>query len=352
MAGESGCAGVVRSDLPTLSQGAAQSALLDDELRAILEYASLAPSGHNAQPWEVRLASSRRLFVASVRERWLPAVDPSNRETLLSLGAFVENLVLAAGARSLEATVDVVATKPTDLVVLDVSLQAGKETPYPLGRLRSRKTLRTELATAPLDAPSLDTLTKAAGELVYAPRGHADCTYLDEVTIEANRQQAFRDPAQEELTSWVRWSNEEVRQKRDGLSLEALEVTGVVGWAARTFMNKRSLLSKSARERTVDTTRKQVAHSGGWLVLSSNDESVAALIDCGRRFQRMQLLMRELGIGAQPMSQALEEQPFRDNLVSRLGIRSPQLLLRVGRAKVYGEPVSVRRDVGSFVRFP
>jgi hypothetical protein len=170
------------------------------------------------------------------------------------------------------------------------------------------------------------------------------------VTIEANRQQAFRDPAQEELLSWIRWSNEEVRQNRDGLSLEALEVTGLTGWAARMFMSKQSLMSKSSRERGVRTTRKQVAHSGGWLTISSNDDSIASLVDCGRRFQRMLLQARELAVGVHPMSQALEEFPFRDSVTSRLAGRTPQFLLRVGRTDAQGDPVSVRRRVESFIR--
>jgi nitroreductase len=322
---------------------------LDDKLRAILEHASLAPSGHNAQPWEVRVLSARRFLVESVRERWLPAVDPANREVLLSLGAFVESAVIAAGAMSLAATVHVVATSPKDLIVADVALEDAPPSGYPLDRLRSRRVLRTKLATAPLDPHHVAMLTEAAGALRYVPRGDPTCAYLDEVTIDANRRQAFRDAAQRELCAWVRWTKAEARARRDGLSLEALEVKGLTGWVAQTFLDKELLLSPGSRAKTVDLTRSLVAHSGGWLVIASEDDRVPSIIDAGRRFQRMALLVRSMGIALHPMSQALEEEPLCREVPARLGIGVPQLLLRVGRCAAYPEPVSLRRPVDSFV---
>ena len=71
--------------------------LLGDEGIRILTYASLAPSGHNTQPWTVYVVDRAHWRIGTRRERWLPAVDPDNRETLLSIGSFLENLVLAAG---------------------------------------------------------------------------------------------------------------------------------------------------------------------------------------------------------------------------------------------------------------
>lgn len=67
------------------------SPFLYSEIRTILEYASLAPSSHNAQPWTVRVGDGE-LRVGSDQSRWLPGVDPPNRGLALSVGAFLKNL--------------------------------------------------------------------------------------------------------------------------------------------------------------------------------------------------------------------------------------------------------------------
>ena len=89
--------GAARSDFRSGLRTESPVAGLDPALGRILHYASLAPSGHNSQPWCVRLIDDRKMIIGADPERRLPAVDPNNREVMLSLGAFVENLSLAAG---------------------------------------------------------------------------------------------------------------------------------------------------------------------------------------------------------------------------------------------------------------
>src|SRR5262249_59581465 len=92
--------------------GSAPATLIAPELHGLLYYASLAPSGHNAQPWTVRL-DGRDIWVGTDSARWLPKVDPANREVMLSVGAFLENLITAAPAHGFVADYEVAGTQPT-----------------------------------------------------------------------------------------------------------------------------------------------------------------------------------------------------------------------------------------------
>jgi hypothetical protein len=78
-----------------------------DELVEVLYYASLAPSGHNAQPWYVKVVNEKTCIIGLDPLRRLPAVDPNNRESLLSIGAFAESLSLAAGAKGYDTDMEV-----------------------------------------------------------------------------------------------------------------------------------------------------------------------------------------------------------------------------------------------------
>src|SRR3712207_9052562 len=54
-----------------------------DRLRFVLNYAVLAPSGHNTQPWRFRLGE-RHVDLLADRTSSLPVVDPEDRALVLS----------------------------------------------------------------------------------------------------------------------------------------------------------------------------------------------------------------------------------------------------------------------------
>jgi len=67
---------------------------LDRQLRFALQYAALAPSNHNAQPWRF-LVNGDAVQILADRTRALPVVDPFDRELLISCGAALFNLRVA-----------------------------------------------------------------------------------------------------------------------------------------------------------------------------------------------------------------------------------------------------------------
>ena len=68
-------------------------------IRAIIEAATRAPSGHNSQPWQFAVAENH-ITISPDFSRRLPAVDPDDRELFISLDCTAENLSLAAGNRT------------------------------------------------------------------------------------------------------------------------------------------------------------------------------------------------------------------------------------------------------------
>ncbi|PKL16157.1 MAG: hypothetical protein CVV49_17625, partial [Spirochaetae bacterium HGW-Spirochaetae-5] len=77
--------------------------------RFLLRHASLAPSGHNTQPWRVKIVSDSEWIIGWDKTRSLPAVDPRNRELLLSIGTFCEALSIAAKSIGIECIKKVTA---------------------------------------------------------------------------------------------------------------------------------------------------------------------------------------------------------------------------------------------------
>ncbi len=348
----SACAGIRRSDLSGQPFSEPAPNQLDQVGNSILYYASLAPSGHNSQPWYVRILSQNEWIIGVDPDRRLPAVDPGNREVMLSIGAFVENLSIAAGTFGLEAEMEVIADDPFEPDVIKVTLRNSKPVDYPLQRITRRMTVKHGYLSNEIKKEDIRALSEhLKGRLFYFPRGtdHAAC--IEQGTIENYRIQVHRDEAQKEMVQWVRLSNQEAACRLDGLTVEGMEIRGFKGWFLRNFMNPGDFMKPSFRKQSVDQIDRLARQGGGWLVITSEGQTVFDSIDSGRRFERMVLTARERKIAIQPMTQYLEEKSGLKQIAAEHEQRVvPQFVLRIGYLNTYPDPVSLRRPVNWFIR--
>lgn len=355
------CSGLGRNDLPQFNSDKESIKDFEKDDMEILYLASLAPSGHNAQPWVVRILEPKHWVIGSNKKRWLPAVDPENREMLLGIGAFLENMVLAAGTFGYSVDVKIIAKNRTDADIADVRLRKDKVQEFAVEKIKKRRTVRGDFLDQEIKGDDLKYITKhdtrpclvqiQSPHSFYFPNNSPQGKYLQAGTIEANRTQAFRDPAQEELSDWIRWSNKDAKQYRNGLTPESMEIKGIAGFFVRSFYDRQSVLKKSFRDQTVDVAAKQVKTCAGWLVVTSSDSSVSALIEHGRVFQNMLLKIRDKMIAIHPMTQMLEEKPWKDQVAKELGVTGEvQWILRISYLKSYPDPVSLRMPVSWFVK--
>lgn len=333
---------------PSATDRATLHNLLSPEEERILAYASLAPSGHNAQPWTVHIVDRGHWRIGTDRQRWLPAVDPANRETTLSVGAFLENLIAAAGQFGYAVEYRVIAAAATEPQLLELRLRKASVVEYPLTRLETRRTTRSGYSSDRIKNDDLQRITGGSSDVFYVARDTAQARYVAEATIDANRKQAYRDPAQQELANWIRWSKKEQEQHRNGLTPSGMEITGVAGWYVSTFYNRGDVMKKDFRETGIKQVVERVAQGAGWLVLTG-PSSIAGLIDTGRKFERIWLALRERGIAIHPMTQILEETSRVEDVARALGIDGTlQFILRVSYVKRYPDPVSPRMPVAWF----
>jgi nitroreductase len=136
---------------------------LGPEEELILSLASLAPNGHNTQPWSVKAAAKDRWIVGVDPARRLPAVDPTDRETVISLGTFLENLVQGARALGREATVEVLSDRRDAPALYEVRLAPRPaEDGGAVTRIEARRTQRRGFRSDPIAAADRDALLAAA----------------------------------------------------------------------------------------------------------------------------------------------------------------------------------------------
>ena len=327
---------------------------LKPDEREILTLASLAPSGHNTQPWFVKYIEPYHWIIGNDRSRWLPAVDPTQRETILSIGAFLQNLEYAANNLGYSCEFNVLASTNQEENVVEVWLsKLGSIHLFDIQKIKNRRTVRSNYLGENLKKEDMNYLMKDESDaIIYFQNFSKEHKYLNEQTIEANKIQSYRDDAQGELANWIRFSSKDVEKYRDGLTMASMDIEGVSAWVLRNFYNKANVMTKDFRENGIKKIIKEVSGaSAGWLLLTSLDNSTNSLLETGKILQRLWLKVRDKNIAIHPITQIIEEPETNKNLNASLGITEPiQFLLRVGYLKDYPEAVSVRRAVDGFVR--
>lgn len=353
-----GTGGYLFSDKSNLSradikESDSKNQMLKPDEKEILYLASLAPSGHNTQPWFVQYLEPFHWIIGNDKSKWLPAVDPNQRETILSIGTFLQNLEYAAGSLGYVCSWNLLAATSQDERIMEVKLtgEASKNS-FDIEKMKNRRTVRNRYLTDVLKKEDLEFICGSdSGFFNYLPVTSKESQFLNEQTIEANRKQTYRDPAQQELADWIRFSSQDAENYRDGLTTASMEIEGLAGWIVRNFYDKESVMTKDFREKGLEKVKAQVSQSGGWILVTSKDNSVETLLETGRRLQRFLLKVREKNIAIHPMTQILEETSPKEIISQSVGIsENIQFILRTGYTKVYPPPVSLRRPVDWFLR--
>lgn len=346
-----GCEPANRANQPVSGAASTLIARVGTRLAEVLHLAALAPSAYNTQPWRVVIENRYHWRIGSARRRWLPATDPDNREMLLAIGAFLENLIVAARCWGYDVEYRVLAATPFEPDLLDIRLAPDTPLMQGIEAIRRRRTLRKEFQRREIRAADFHHLTQGLAGFSFHGCSTAQAKFLVEGTVEASRAQTARSAARSELAEWIHWSDEEAENYRSGLTPASLEMEGLAGWYVRTFYGRDDVLSESFCRTTVEHVAAKARHCGGWVVMTSDGDDVAALIEAGRRFERFFLRAHDKHIAVHPMSQLLEEQPWRSKVAAQLGVGGPvQFILRVGYREPYPRPVSLRLPLSAFVQ--
>ena len=339
-----------------LAAGEAERLGVPEPVAASLALASLAPSTHNTQPWKVRVISENEIAVLLDETRLLPAVDPDRREAFVSIGAFLENLVRGAGTQGLKAAVELTIEDPAKPGAARVKFEPAAVQPKPeiLEAILARNTFRGDLPSTPLPDETIRVLERTApSRWTFVPSGSPNGTWIREALGESNRVQASRDDAMEELASWIRFSPRAVERHKDGLTTAGMGLPALVRAFMALFFTEKSVTGPSFREAGIRRAREQAGSCAGFFVLASPDGSPRSAVQAGRDLEAFWLEAAAMGVAVHPMSQVLEESPWKDQIAARLGIGGTvQVVLRVGLAPTPPRPVSPRRPLGDFVERP
>ena len=310
----------------------------------MLRYAVLAPSSHNTQPWMFRVTETGVEVFADYSQR--PSIiDPDDRELVMSVGAAITNLRVAAAWFGFETAVTYQSRPEQSVPVATVSI---RETCLPDSKMvrlfpaiRRRHTNRSAFksaAIAPDAVAALCDVIDAYPETLHV-LGQQHHAAVSQLVAEADRQLMARPAIRAELAEHLRTSE---GREGDGLCTDAVRLNAplsVASWVVRN-MNLGDVQAERDRER--------IDNSAVMVVVTADDDR-ASLVQAGEILERFLLTVALNSLQYTFVNQPAEVPELRKRLQSlALTPRMPQLMVCVG---VASEPVrpAPRRPVNAVV---
>jgi len=296
----------------------------EEKLTFLLNYAVLAPSSHNSQPWKFNVTNESILVFAD-RSRGLQVADRDQRELYVSMGCALENLVIAAEHFGYNCSVSYFHG-PDDLVAT-VSLLAKSRPPSDsrlFYAITSRQTNRNPYeprAISQVDLETIKSLSSDADVSIFITRDSAIRKGFQDLVVQANGIQYSDANFKSELGHWL-----------------GQGVMGPTGLQAKMTQLAVVFLDVGPEQSKKDAELINSTPYLGFLSTTKND-SISSL-KAGRVLERFWLAATALGVSMHPMSQALEVGETKANLTKLLpassGMMQVQQAFRMGYAKPGG----------------
>ena len=293
---------------------------LKDKLAFLLNYAQLAPSSHNSQPWQFSVQDSEVHLYPDLNY-WLKVADPERRELYISLGCALENLLVAAEHFHLGYQVSFFSDRDGTEHFASVSFAEDRPTvnvrdPALFKAIQQRRTNRQPFQ--PRLIPKEELLQIKAAWL------EKDLHLHFIANIEQKRQLArMVKTADNTLFANPAYRNELAETLGEGAFGSRWPWSRLAQFVVHQF----NLGARIGKQNAQHLMSAPVL-----IVLSARSEDAINQIKIGQLYERIALTATKLGLSIQPLSQILEIPSHRQELATLLPDNGllPQHFFRLG----------------------
>jgi nitroreductase len=315
--------------------------------RALIGAAVLAPSEWNTQPWRFEVERASVRMVADPA-RLLPWSDPNSRGVTISLGAALENLLIAARAYGLRPTVDYLPHAGANGVVAEVIWASGdvRRDRALFAAIPGRRTNRREYDGRGIFPEQRAQLAAQVPEglSLHWMDDRPAIRSVAKLAHEAVRDQCEDARIAAEQFSWMRFGDE-ARRRGDGVPVDNLELGVVASWMAKRYFNPTSWYSRFGPENAAREARDGLRSAGALVLLCALKRDQVQWLMGGQAWERIALQASALGLAVQPVSAPIQVERHRALLLKSFEAtgEEPLMLARLGHAK--NPPATTRRNV-------
>lgn len=310
---------------------------------SIIEYASLAPSQHNTQPWKFSV-SGHYIKLHPDFSRELPVIDPDHHELYISMGCVLENFIIAANHFGYNANVmyDLYSEDENILIHLYETDTKQFEPLFPT--LEKRHVNRKGYNGIDVPVKDVGYLIKHSEEKDVSIKMISNPAEIQQITTlvkEACILQYKNPRFKEELLHWLRFNEKSALKTKDGLRSATLGFSDLSEEMGKLIFTKFATAKKEARR-----TERLIESSSALVLFTAKTNDKKNWVQLGRSFERFALLATAGNISHSHINMPCEEVQVRQQLKQLLHLTNeePLLLIRIGYA-VNETPATYRRPV-------
>lgn len=314
----------------------------EEKLGAILNYAILAPSIQNTQPWMFRIERNV-LDLYADGSRLLPVMDPDARELCISCGAALCNIRLALQYFGISNEISLLPDPQNSSWLARVLIGMRCDTDADLiplfHAIPKRHTNRQAYRPDPLPESLLEELRQdaeaEAAHLLLAT-DHVSRQSLADLVAQGDRIQWSNRHFRGELARWLRPNS---RPGHDGIPGSAEGLSGLASDIAPLVIRTFDLgKGRAAKDREI------ALYSPALALIATDGDSQVDWLRAGQALERVLLRAQSESVAASFLNQPVEVPTLRPKLMDFFGHTGfAQVLIRLGFADEV--PPTPRREV-------
>lgn len=321
-----------------------------DKLKFFINYAILAPSGHNTQPWLFDVYNNIIAMYAD-RTRALPVVDPEDRELTISCGAALSHLLLAIRHFGYDYNLRILPTvqgkedllaqviiENIDSQPVAFSLKQGKEESVEnllFESIAKRRTTRMRFLNRKVPESILSKLQSivvsdesSTDVWLHIAEESDERGMLAELVAQGDRIQMADKRFRRELSSWFHPNRSHSKDGIPGYAFGYSDMMSLAGpLVIRTFdMGK----GRAAKDKDLAEESPVLA------ILGSKADKPSSWLRTGMVLAKILLFARSEGISCSFLNQPIEVNELRSKVKEVIKAEEeghPQLLMRMGYGK-------------------
>lgn len=278
----------------------------------IIEAGVQAPSGENSQPWRFKI-SGNEINLENASEADQSLYNFRQRGSLVSHGAAIENMTIAARFLGYEQKITIFPEPTNHKLVAKISLTKSSEKneplyPYIKKRATNRKVYTKEKLSEATKKALLKTNFDISGARVLIAEEQEEVEALAEAASANEKVMLQNEPIHDFFFSHVRWTKIEDDKYKNGFYLKTLELAPpqvavfriLRNWRMQKFLNHVGILKFIAKENA-----KVYAQAGAFVAITTDTFDDVAFVDAGRITLRLWLELCRAGWSVQPLTGAL-----------------------------------------------
>lgn len=307
------------------------------QLRFLVNFAILAPSSHNSQPWKFQV-TGRKIYLLPDFDRALPHSDQNHRQLFISLGCALENLLIAADYYGFETSW---AYQETNHVI-EVSFNkvrehTGNET-HLIFAIAKRRTNRNKYVEGlPNESffEKLQSHSTTNSQISFIKDKEAKnkiAEIVSKALAVAMEDKLFR----RELSQYVKPNT---TKSSLGMPASGFGIPTLLSFIAPALL-KHLNMSKLTKKQDLSLLKD---HTPVFGVIATAEDNPKSWIEAGLLYERVALEAEKEKLSTAPLAAAIQIKDFYKQLQNILGTNQrPQVFFRLGTSAKQQTPHSPR----------